>query len=113
MTKKEDSKHAEQGKAPARAAADVESLQQQIAEMTEALQRERADATNLRRRHDEQHGRSLFETRHLYFSFRATTCRGTTRVGASRAGSGSRARAYRHGPARRPDPGPVYGAARD
>lgn len=29
-------------------------LQQQIAELTEALQRERADATNLRRRHDEQ-----------------------------------------------------------
>ncbi|HSX05494.1 MAG TPA: nucleotide exchange factor GrpE [Candidatus Saccharimonadales bacterium] len=30
------------------------ALQQQIAELTEALQRERADATNLRRRHDEQ-----------------------------------------------------------
>lgn len=29
-------------------------LQQQVAELTEALQRERADATNLRRRHDEQ-----------------------------------------------------------
>ncbi len=29
-------------------------LQQQIADLTEALQRERADATNLRRRHDEQ-----------------------------------------------------------
>lgn len=28
--------------------------QQQIAELTEALQRERADATNLRRRHEEQ-----------------------------------------------------------
>lgn len=28
-------------------------LQQQVAELTEALQRERADATNLRRRHDE------------------------------------------------------------
>src|SRR5581483_11743194 len=33
---------------------DIEELQQQIAELTEALQRERADATNLRRRHDEQ-----------------------------------------------------------
>ena len=29
-------------------------LQQQVAELTEALQRERADATNLRRRHEEQ-----------------------------------------------------------
>jgi molecular chaperone GrpE len=29
-------------------------LQQQIAELTEALQRERADAMNIRRRHDEQ-----------------------------------------------------------
>jgi molecular chaperone GrpE len=33
---------------------DVAALEQQIAELTEALQRERADATNLRRRHDEQ-----------------------------------------------------------
>lgn len=31
-------------------------LQQQIGDLTEALQRERADATNLRRRHDEQLG---------------------------------------------------------
>lgn len=30
------------------------TLQQQVAELTEALQRERADAENLRRRHDEQ-----------------------------------------------------------
>lgn len=29
-------------------------LQQQVAELTDALQRERADAVNLRRRHDEQ-----------------------------------------------------------
>lgn len=29
-------------------------LEQQIAELTEALQRERADATNIRRRHDEE-----------------------------------------------------------
>ena len=35
---------------------DVASLQQQIGELTEALQRERADATNLRRRYDEQIG---------------------------------------------------------
>lgn len=33
---------------------DVKNLQQQIKELTEALQRERADAANIRRRHDEQ-----------------------------------------------------------
>jgi molecular chaperone GrpE len=33
---------------------DIKELEQQIGEMTEALQRERADAVNLRRRHDEQ-----------------------------------------------------------
>ncbi len=33
---------------------EAELLAQQVAELTEALQRERADATNLRRRHDEQ-----------------------------------------------------------
>ncbi len=32
----------------------IELLQTQVVELTEALQRERADATNLRRRHDEQ-----------------------------------------------------------
>lgn len=32
----------------------VVALQQQVGELTEALQRERADAMNLRRRHDEQ-----------------------------------------------------------
>ena len=32
----------------------IEELQTQVAELTEALQRERADATNLRRRHEEQ-----------------------------------------------------------
>lgn len=36
------------------ALAQAEDLQTQIAELTEALQRERADATNLRRRHEEQ-----------------------------------------------------------
>ena len=33
---------------------DVGALEQQIAELTEALQRERADVSNIRRRHDEQ-----------------------------------------------------------
>lgn len=33
---------------------DATSLNQQLAELTEALQRERADATNIRRRHDEE-----------------------------------------------------------
>lgn len=32
----------------------LESLQQQIVELTEALQRERADAENIRRRHEDQ-----------------------------------------------------------
>jgi len=34
--------------------ADIAALQQQIAELTDALQRERADATNIRRRQEEQ-----------------------------------------------------------
>ena len=33
---------------------DIVALEQQIAELTEALQRERADTMNIRRRHDEQ-----------------------------------------------------------
>jgi molecular chaperone GrpE len=33
---------------------EVTSLEQQVADLTEALQRERADAMNLRRRHEEQ-----------------------------------------------------------
>ena len=33
---------------------DVVQLEQQIAELTEALQRERADVSNIRRRHDDQ-----------------------------------------------------------
>ncbi len=33
---------------------DFEMLEQQVADLTAALQRERADATNIRRRHDEQ-----------------------------------------------------------
>lgn len=36
------------------AADQNQNLQQQIAELTEALQRERADVMNIRRRHDEQ-----------------------------------------------------------
>lgn len=32
----------------------IKDLQQQIGELTESLQRERADATNIRRRHEEQ-----------------------------------------------------------
>lgn len=32
----------------------LDQYEQQIADLTEALQRERADATNIRRRHDEQ-----------------------------------------------------------
>lgn len=35
---------------------NVSNLKSQIAELTEALQRERADAENIRRRHDEQYG---------------------------------------------------------
>lgn len=34
----------------------LKDLEQKIAELTEALQRERADAENIRRRHDEQYG---------------------------------------------------------
>jgi molecular chaperone GrpE len=33
---------------------EILTLQQQVSDLTEALQRERADATNIRRRHDEQ-----------------------------------------------------------
>lgn len=41
-------------KAPKEQVVDNAALEQQIAALTEALQRERADAENLRRRHDEQ-----------------------------------------------------------
>ncbi len=41
-------------KKPAKLSKELEELQQQIGELTEALQRERADATNIRRRHEEQ-----------------------------------------------------------
>ena len=33
---------------------EIEQLQQQVADLTDALQRERADVINVRRRHDEQ-----------------------------------------------------------
>ncbi len=33
---------------------DISALEQQVADLTEALQRERADASNIRRRHEEQ-----------------------------------------------------------
>jgi molecular chaperone GrpE len=36
------------------ASLELEQLSRQVAELTEALQRERADTTNIRRRHDEQ-----------------------------------------------------------
>lgn len=51
MTKDPDTTKA---KGVAKAAANLELLQQQIDELTVAVQRERADAVNLRRRHDEQ-----------------------------------------------------------
>jgi molecular chaperone GrpE len=41
-------------KKPKQTDAQAEQLAQQVVELTEALQRERADATNLRRRHEEQ-----------------------------------------------------------
>lgn len=44
----------EKKKQPKKTKVDVAALEQQIGELTEALQRERADATNIRRRHDEQ-----------------------------------------------------------
>lgn len=50
-----DKKHPKQPDEPANEPdGQVMQLQQQLAELTQALQRERADAMNLRRRHDEQ-----------------------------------------------------------
>lgn len=43
-------------KQPKQTHVDVAALHQQIEELTASLQRERADAVNLRRRHDEQIG---------------------------------------------------------
>lgn len=42
------------GDTPTLSAHEAEALAQQVAELTEALQRERADVINVRRRHDEQ-----------------------------------------------------------
>lgn len=50
MTKKQTDDHSEQPEQTE----EVLDLQQQVADLTDALQRERADATNIRRRHDEQ-----------------------------------------------------------
>ncbi len=41
-------------KKPSKKSEEVQILEQQIADLTEALQRERADVINIRRRHDEQ-----------------------------------------------------------
>lgn len=50
-----DKKHPKQPKQPAPEPDDlVVQLQQQVADLTNALQRERADAMNMRRRNDEQ-----------------------------------------------------------
>lgn len=50
-----DKKQPKQPKQPANEPdAQVTALQQQVVDLTEALQRERADAMNMRRRHDEQ-----------------------------------------------------------
>lgn len=43
-----------QPKEPKQQDGEIERLQQQVAELTEALQRERADAMNMRRRNEEQ-----------------------------------------------------------
>ncbi len=51
MTDKKTPKHPQHTDAPA---AELVALQQQVGELTEALQRERADVTNVRRRHEEQ-----------------------------------------------------------
>lgn len=45
---------ADKAKKPKLTDKEAEQLATQVTELTEALQRERADATNIRRRHDEQ-----------------------------------------------------------
>jgi len=66
MTKKPDTDHAgehqhpntgrqpDAGTTQPQDTGDASALEQKIADLTEALQRERADATNIRRRHEEQ-----------------------------------------------------------
>jgi molecular chaperone GrpE len=46
--------NSDSNKRKAQSAKQAKDLQQQVGELTEALQRERADAANIRRRHDEQ-----------------------------------------------------------
>lgn len=48
------SKKTDDNEQPAIVDEQIQELQEQVAQLTEALQRERADATNIRRRHDEQ-----------------------------------------------------------
>lgn len=52
--KKVDQTGAPRDDSQAKPDAQLQALEQQIAELTHALQRERADAINLRRRHDEE-----------------------------------------------------------
>lgn len=57
MSKAPKQNHPQQDDQPSEDVAlfeQFDQLQQQVGELTEALQRERADAMNLRRRHDEQ-----------------------------------------------------------
>lgn len=55
MAKKDESKQQDTPQPQSKNdGANAAQLEQQIAELTEALQRERADATNIRRRHEEQ-----------------------------------------------------------
>lgn len=58
MTKKHDQPEPtddnQQSHKKAEKSEELLELEQQVADLTEALQRERADATNIRRRHDEQ-----------------------------------------------------------
>lgn len=51
MTQQNDKNDGHEAGEPA---VDVTALERQVGELTEALQRERADAINIRRRHDEQ-----------------------------------------------------------
>lgn len=54
MTQKDTSTHHQPQHPDEHMNLDIIALERQIAELTEALQRERADATNIRRRHDAQ-----------------------------------------------------------
>lgn len=54
MTHKKPADQPEPVQQPNDGVQDIAALQQQVQELTEALQRERADAMNLRRRHEEQ-----------------------------------------------------------